>query len=194
MKINERPSVGMMRVSNPGSAREQVASPPAGTALAPRFGNASRTASEWTRFDAICNRNRDDRQRHSDITFSSLPSLTRCSSFPAIAGGRGTTRRVVEGAWASTFLRRHTKNCICNIVNVCHQFARRDADYRYTPRLEPFIAFNVALRPISHVVSDAIEFDRKPGFGTIKVENVGADRMLPSKSRLARQSRAQPAP
>ena len=35
----------------PKAARERVASPPAGTALAPQFGNASRTASEqWARF------------------------------------------------------------------------------------------------------------------------------------------------
>jgi hypothetical protein len=51
MKINEPPSAGMTRARDPGSARERVASPPAGTALAPQFGNASRTASEqWARF------------------------------------------------------------------------------------------------------------------------------------------------
>jgi len=40
----------------PDAARERIASPPAGTALAPQFGNASRTASErWARwFAPIC--------------------------------------------------------------------------------------------------------------------------------------------
>ena len=38
----------------PDAARERVAKPPAGTALAPRSGNACRAASErWARFDSL---------------------------------------------------------------------------------------------------------------------------------------------
>jgi hypothetical protein len=39
----------------PNAARERVAKPRAGAALAPQSGNASRTASDWARFNRICN-------------------------------------------------------------------------------------------------------------------------------------------
>jgi hypothetical protein len=53
MKINERASAGKMRILDSGSARARVASPPAGTALAPQTGIASRAASDWARFDSV---------------------------------------------------------------------------------------------------------------------------------------------
>src|SRR5690242_7702515 len=46
MKINKRPSAGTTRMSNPGSARERVANPRAGAALAPDLRPAGRSPSE----------------------------------------------------------------------------------------------------------------------------------------------------
>jgi hypothetical protein len=56
----------------PNAARERVASPPAGTALAPQSGTASRTASDSrARFGAICNENGDYCQWVGDDYFPS---------------------------------------------------------------------------------------------------------------------------
>src|SRR5437763_14240960 len=46
MKINDRPSAGMPVIFYPESARERVATPPAGTALARVPGYACRATSE----------------------------------------------------------------------------------------------------------------------------------------------------
>ena len=46
MKINEHPSEGTARKANPGSARERVTKPPAGTALAPFQGSSRETPSD----------------------------------------------------------------------------------------------------------------------------------------------------
>jgi len=61
------------RPSRPGrsanAARERVAKPRAGAALAPQFGIASRTASDWARFGSVCIQNSDECQPHSDEKF-----------------------------------------------------------------------------------------------------------------------------
>ena len=46
---------------------------------------------------------------------------------------------------------------------------------------QPGIALRIALRPITHVVNDAIDFNRDLGLGAVEVENVGSDRMLAAK-------------
>ena len=51
-----------------------------------------------------------------------------------------------------------------------------------------------ALRPIRHIMNNAIEFDCEPSASTIEIKHVGTDRMLPSKHGLARHSAAKPAP
>jgi hypothetical protein len=53
-------------MSNPGSARERLATLRAGAALAPCMRPAGRGPSDWARFEPTCNVLGDDGQHHSD--------------------------------------------------------------------------------------------------------------------------------
>ncbi len=108
--------------------------------------------------------------------------------------GRGTARSAVEGASASKHLCRHSNDRISRFVDLTSQFACGNAHHRHAACLKPGVAPNVALRPIAHVVTHPINLDSKTCLGAIEIENIRADRMLPTKHRLSRRTLTQSVP
>jgi hypothetical protein len=53
---------------------------------------------------------------------------------------------------------------------------------------------NVMLRPVAHVVNNAIDLDCKTRLGAVKIEDKRPNRMLAAKDRLSRRTRAQNGP
>jgi hypothetical protein len=77
----------------PKAARERVASPPAGTALAPQFGNASRTASEqWARFGLYVSETGTNVNGSVTLIFPSPLAGEGVSRALASEAGKGATR------------------------------------------------------------------------------------------------------
>ena len=55
---------------------------------------------------------------------------------------------------------------------------------------QPIIAPLITLWPVAHVMTGAINLDRKSCLGAVEIENIAADRMLAAKRRLARSALA----
>jgi hypothetical protein len=100
----------------------------------------------------------------------------------------------VEGALASELIGRHSNNRVSSFIQPMSQLSSGNAHDSHAAFLQPSIAALVARRLVTHIVAYAINFDRKPGFGAIEIENVRSDWMLAAKNWLARIPGAQPDP
>jgi hypothetical protein len=94
----------------------------------------------------------------------------------------------VEGAPDSKLLRRRSNDRIRRIINAVYQFYCRDTNHRHSTFFEPRIPPLVALRAITHVMAHSINLDSETRCCTVKVENIGANRMLTTKYRLSRRT------
>lgn len=59
--------------------------------------------------------------------------------------------------------------------------ARSDPHYFDALFLQECIAPLISLRPVTHIMCNAIDLDPELGAGAIKVEHIGPDGMLPAK-------------
>ena len=50
---------------------------------------------------------------------------------------------------------------------------------------KPIISVSIALRLITHIVADPVNFDCKASLRTIEIKNIWTNRMLAAKHRLA---------
>jgi hypothetical protein len=100
----------------------------------------------------------------------------------------------VEGASPSEPLLRHSENRVSHFVDFTLQVTYRDPHYDYVMQLEPIITLAITRRPIGHVVTDSIEFDRQSRGRAIKIEHIRTYGMLPAKHRFAIFAPAEPAP
>ncbi len=94
-------------------------------------------------------------------------------------------RSMVEGASASEQICRHSNDSVSRFVDFTNQVACRDTHHPHAVLREPSVSTNVALRPITHVVADAIKFDSQACFRAIEVEHVRSYRMLATENRLS---------
>ncbi len=118
--------------------------------------------------------------------------LSVCPSSPA-KRGRGTARRAVEGALQRSHLVCHASDCVSNFIDT-RQIARGDTQNGDALLSEPIIAPQITLRPVAHVMTGAVDLDRKACLDAVEIENIRADRMLATKRRFARRALSQPAP
>ena len=60
--------------------------------------------------------------------------------------------------------------------------AGADAQDHYPPSRKPCLAMLIVARPRSGVVRESIHLNCQSGRRTIKIENIGSDRVLPAKT------------
>jgi hypothetical protein len=101
---------------------------------------------------------------------------------------------MVEGASPSPLLRRHSHDRVSQIIKISRQIIHGNPHNFNPVRLEPGVALLIALRPVAHVMTYAVELNRQPRGGAIEIEDVRADWMLPAKDRLTWFTSSQSAP
>src|SRR5580692_9122544 len=106
------------------------------------------------------------------------------SSAPAIAGEGDHPEGVVEGAQDSKLLRGESNDGVRRCIDIAAQLRRGNAHHCHAVFLEPSVALFVVLRPIAHVVADAIDLDGEVCLWAIEVEHVRSDRMLTTEDWL----------
>jgi hypothetical protein len=99
----------------------------------------------------------------------------------------------VEGALRRCHLVCHASDRVSNFVDA-GQIASGNAQDGDAMLCEPIIAPQIALRPVAHVMTRTIDLDRKACLSAVEIDNIGADRMLAAKRRLARRAFSQAAP
>ncbi len=107
-----------------------------------------------------------------------LPVPGRIWSHSILPGtGRGTVRRTVEGAARLA----DTDDLFDRRANVPKHVSRRNPQRQNAFVCKPRISNSIPLRPVTHVVGDAVDFDRQPRTGTVEIEHIGTGRMLSPK-------------
>lgn len=96
--------------------------------------------------------------------------------------GRGTVRRTVEG--------------LPPCADMPHLFHRRRNIIKRAPRGytndldalcgQPCVAIRIAVRPVAHIVRDAVDLNRHASLGTEEVEHITSSRMVAAKLESAR--------
>src|SRR5581483_951024 len=118
----------------------------------------------------------------------------RAFILPREAGEGDRAEGAVEGATASTLLRRHANDGVSRFIQVRRQFGCCDSHDLHALLQEPSVAAFVSFRMAAHVVAQPVDLDGEFRLRAIKVEDVGADWMLAAKNRLSRYALAQSAP
>jgi hypothetical protein len=92
-------------------------------------------------------------------------------------------RSMVEGERGSIFEPRcrRLNNAIGHVVERGQGLGGGDPHHCHAPRFEPRVPAPITFRPALQVMAQAVDLDREPRFGAVKVEHIGSDRMLPSK-------------
>ena len=102
---------------------------------------------------------------------------------PREAGEGDRAVGAVEGATASTLLRRHANDGVSRFIEIGRQLGRRDAHDPHTLLRQPSITTFIPLWPTAHVMDHSINLDREFRLRTIEVEHVRSDRMLTTEGR-----------
>src|SRR4051794_36365038 len=92
--------------------------------------------------------------------------------------GRGTMRSMVEGLFGTGASLQDQQDCFFDIAI---ELARRNPQGPYSNVLQPYVPPLVSLRIIAEFVCDAINLDPQPRRGTVKIQHIGANRVLPPK-------------
>lgn len=86
-------------------------------------------------------------------------------------------RSMVEGLFPAASSQDETYRRL----EVATHLSCRDAQDIQTPRLKPTVARSIPIGPVTHVVGYSVDLDRELHGGAIEVDDIGPDRMLPTK-------------
>jgi hypothetical protein len=82
-------------------------------------------------------------------------------------------------------INRHANDRISRFINLTRQIVCRNMNYRYALTFKPSIAAVIALRPVAHVMTRAVNLDGEPRFRAIEIKYVWSDWMLTAEARFA---------
>jgi len=101
---------------------------------------------------------------------------------------------MVEGALQH--VHRHAEDRVGGLIyfRAARQLACVNTHHRHALRRKPFVAVDVALRSVTHLMSNSISLDRKTRLCTIEIEHIRPNGMLSPKNRPTRHARTQKPP